>query len=610
MLCFALVAIMLLSLAACGSKTEETTAKPGGDTPESALAGTYKITVWTSETAGVKELTQQQIQAFMDANPGVVIQATIEGIGEGEAATQMVTSVEDGADLYFFAQDQLARLVQAAALTELGVKATETVQTTNDASAVKAATVNGKVYCYPATSDNGYFMFYDKSVIDESHLDSLEDLIADCEAAGKMFSFQLEGSGWYNASFFFAVGCHSDWTTDDTGAYVSVDDDFNSDKGVIALKGMQKVLKSTAYNNAASTADFEAAVPSAVVISGTWDSATAKRILGDNYGVTDLPSFTIDGQTYHLGSFSGNKLVGVKPQTDAKRAAVLQALALFLTNKECQLQRFEQFGWGPSNLEAQASEAVKSDETLSALASQNKYAIPQGQIHGSWWDISKSYATAAKGAETDADITAALDSYGKAIKGLFSMSVDEKEAFTVIGKFDGHDWNFDVEMEQTPEGTWMTKDPIAFKAGDEFQTRQGKAWDVQFGAVDAETGLSTKNNFVVSADGNYYVKLVFDKDAKTGVVTLEKVNPNYGWTVIGSIGGDSWTVDLYMEPDAAGIWRSVPLELKAGDEFKVRFGKAWDTSYGNGTANFVVETAGTFVIVFDPTTTIVSLEAK
>lgn len=600
-----LVVGTLFTLASCNQsdttkKPDETTAPTPEDNP---LAGTYNIVVWTSETAGVSAQVASQITKFCEANPGIVINPTIEGIGEGEAATQMITSVEDGADLFFFAQDQLSRLVQAAALNPLGVQTTATVKANNDTISVKASSIGDKIYAYPATSDNGYFMYYDKSVIDEAHLGSLEDLIADCEKAGRLFSFNLEGSGWYNASFFFATGCHSIWETDETGSFISVDDNFNSENGFIALKGMEKLLKSTAYHDSASAADFDAAVKSAVVVSGTWDSAIAKQILGDNYGVAELPSFTYNGKSYHLGSFSGNKLVGVKPQLDAKKAAVLQQLALYLTNKECQLERFESFGWGPSNLEAQASDAVKNDVTLAAFAKQNAYANPQLTIHGSWWDISKSYATATKEATSDDDIRAALTSYEKAINGLFTMPTDEKEAFTVIGAFDGHNWNADIEMSQKPEGTWYTNEPIAFKVGDEFKVRQGKSWDVDFGEGGFKGG-----NVKVEEDGNFYVKFVYDKVANTGVITLEKVNPNTGWTLIGTIAGSNWNEDFYMEPDEGGLWRTTEAyDMAAGTEFKVRQGLSWDVSYGNGTANFVVETEGRYYVEFNPETQVVSL---
>lgn len=500
----ALVMALMLCLTACGGKKNN---EGEGAGTETSLEGTYDITVWVSEVANVKELTEQQIAKFCEENPGIVINATVEGVSESESATQMINSVEDGADIFCFAQDQLSRLVMAGALNKLGAQTAATVKELNDAGAVKAASVGGELYCYPLTSDNGYYMYYDKSVVKAEHLDSLEDIIADCEAAGRLFSMELETSAWYNISFLFATGCVSEWTTDAEANFVSVNDTFNSDKGVIALKGMQKLLKSPAYNSSSAGADFAAAVPSAVVISGTWAANDVKAALGDNYGATDLPSFTVDGKSYHMASFSGNKLLGVKPQVDAKKGAVLQKLALYLTNETCQIQRFEQFGWGPSNLKAQATDAVKNDPALSALAAQSAYATPQGNIHGSWWDLAKVYAVAAKSATTDAELKAALQAYDDSIQGLFSMSDEVKNAFTVIGSINGTSWDMDFPMENV-DGAWVSKDTFALTAGMEFKVRKGLSWDVAFPA----------NNYVVEKDGNYKIKLTVS--GETGTVEL------------------------------------------------------------------------------------------
>lgn len=495
---FALAAALVLGLTACGKKN-------GDDLSD--LNGTYDITVWVSEVDGVKELTEEQIKAFCDANPGIVINATVEGVSEKESATQMVTSVEDGADIFCFAQDQLARLVVAGALNKLGTSAAAAVTEMNDAGSVAAASVGGVLYCYPLTADNGFYMFYDKSVIKEEHLDSLEDIIADCEAAGKMFSFMLEGSAWYNSSFFFATGCSSEWEIDASGEFTAVSDNYNSEAGIIALKGMQKVLKSKAYNNSDSGSDFVAAVPSAVVISGIWANNTVKQALGDNFGATDLPSFTVDGKSYHLGSFIGNKLIGVKPQTDAKKGAVLQKLALYLTGEECQLQRFEKLGWGPSNIKAQANDAIKSDPALTAFAMQSAYARPQTNVNGGWWDIAKLYATAAKNATTDAELKTALQNYEDSVNGLLSMSSEVKEAFTVIGNINGDGWTVDLPMEKQSDGSWITKEAYTLEAGNEFKVRQGKSWDVAYG--------KDGNNYVVETAGTYKIKLTLNGEQGT-----------------------------------------------------------------------------------------------
>lgn len=576
----------------------------GGNDTTTLNKTTYDITVWVSETEGVAALTQTQIAKFNEENPLYSFNATVEGVSEGESATQMITSVEDGADIYCFAQDQLNRLILAGALNKLGVAASQTVTELNDSASVSAATVGENLYCYPLTSDNGYYMYYDTSVIPEADLGSLETLIADCEKAGKMFSFQLEGSGWYNASFFFATGCSSVWDTDVDGNFTAVHDTFNSAEGIIALEGMQKLLKSTCYLNSQNASDFSAAVPSAIVISGTWDSAIAQAALGENYGATKLPSFTVDGKTYQLGSYNGSKLMGVKPQADATKAAALQALALYLTGETCQQQRLDQFGWGPSNKVVQTSDSFKSNVALKALAEQNEFAVVQGQIQGKWWDISKTYATAAKKAElndTEA-LQAALDAYTKALGDVISMPADEKEAFGVVGSVASMTdtegwtaWSTDIKMTQKgSSGVWYTNAPILLTVGDEFKVRQGGGWTVNFGVGEAVGG----DNIVIETTGYYYVKLVYDKDANTGVVTLEKNSPLSGWTVIGSMNSDTWSIDIQMAVQEDGTtYKTVePITFVAGDEFKVRQAEDWTVAYGDGGANFVVETAGSYYV--------------
>lgn len=490
-----LAVFMCLSLAACKGGND------GGETTDGPQ--TYDIVVWVSESDGVKELTQQQIDRFNAENEDVQINATIEGISESDSATQMITDVESGADIYCFAQDQLARLVQAGALSVLGENASAIVKSNNDAGAVNAATVDGKLYCYPLTSDNGYFMYYDKSVISEDIVDDLAALVKACEDNNKFFSMEYKTSAWYNAAFFFATGCVSNWVCDSEGKFTGVNDTFNSAEGLAAMKGMQILAQSPAANSSSDGADFSKG--SAVVVTGTWGKAAVEEALGANMGVTDLPSFTVDGQTYHLGSFSGNKLMGVKPQTDAVKASALHKLAQYLTNEECQLERFNNFGWGPSNVGAQSNDAVKSDPTLVALAAQNAYATPQGQIHGSWWDIAKVLGTVAEEAKSDADLQKGLDDYKAAIDGLFDMDPAVANAFTVIGSFDGHAWDFDAEMTEQ-DGKWVSA-PINFAAGDEFKVRKGLSWDEAYPA----------DNFKVETAGSFSVVL----DPATGDVTLQ-----------------------------------------------------------------------------------------
>jgi arabinogalactan oligomer/maltooligosaccharide transport system substrate-binding protein len=510
---------MVFSLAACGgsstnqggneqpSNTSETSNQPAND--PNSLAGDYSIKVWAAEAN--MDLMKRQIEAFNSSNDqGIKFTPTINPKSEADAGTDMITDIEAGPDLFWFAQDQFARLVQAGALAKLGAKASETVGAANDKGAVAAASVDGQLYAYPASADNGYFMYYDKRYIPDADVDSLEKLIKDCEDAKKFFAFETKTGGWYIASWFFGTGCKSEWKMDSDGKFIGVDDTFCSPNGLIAVKGMYKLVSSPFYVSSSSAAEFDQGA--AVVVTGTWAAEDVKKILGDNMGITDLPSFNVDGKDYHLGSFNGYKLIGVKPQTDAKKAAVLHLLAQFLTDYDRQMERFKELAWGPANLQAQATEDVKKAPHLAALLKQNEYSVPQGQIHGSWWDTSKAIGEDVQNSDgSDAQLQAALDTYKSKIDGIFTMSDEVKNAFTVIGAVGGSMWDKDFPMTETAPGVWKSNDKFDLKAGDELKCRQGLSWDVSFG--------NGGDNFKVEKDGNYTIVLTLDGD--TGNVSLE-----------------------------------------------------------------------------------------
>ena len=410
-----LVVVMLVScLASCVGGNDNQ--PDNGDAGNSQTPEKEVVKIWVSEVAGAKALAEEQIKEFLAANPDIDAKYSFEvsGVSEADAASAVLADVAQAPDIFCFAQDQLARLVQADALAKPGVQATANVKAANDSISVSAASIADTLYAYPLTSDNGYYMYYDTSVI--TNPDDLAQIVADCEAAGKYICYELENA-WYTASFFMATGCHSTWTMDESGKFTAVDDTYNSAAGIAAMKGMQIVTKSEWYVN--SSSEFNGA---GVVITGIWNANTAEEVLGENFGVTDLPSFTVDGESYHLASFSGNKLMGVKPQANAEKVAMLHKLAQYLTGAECQLERYEEFQWGPSNLEAQANDSVKANVSLAALALQNNYAVPQGNIHGGWWDVAKLLGGESKNAVTVEDLQLALDTYKATVEGLLTSA--------------------------------------------------------------------------------------------------------------------------------------------------------------------------------------------
>ena len=399
--------VLTLGLAACGSSSStgstaesaapaESTAA-GSDAAESTAAessaadaaaedvdyGSGNITIWVAEE--VTAFTQTQAEQFLQDNPAYSgYTVTVEAVGEGDAASNMITDVEGGADIYGFAQDQLARLVSAGAVMEVIGDYADFVSTSNDSGAVSAATMGDSIYAFPVTSDNGYFLYYDSSVVTDPT--SLEAIVADCEEAGKGFYIEIN-SGWYQTAFFFATGCELTYEADSAGNFTSSNVTYASEEGLTALKALINLASSSAFYNGSSVSN---ATNAAAIVDGTWDSGAAKELFGDNYACAKLPSFEVGGQEYQMSGFGGFKLLGVKPQTDTNKAIVCMELAKYLSSAEVQLARYQEVGWGPSNLEAQADEAVQADEALTALAEQLTYTIPQGQYPNEYWDLATS----------------------------------------------------------------------------------------------------------------------------------------------------------------------------------------------------------------------------
>ena len=421
-----LTAAMAASLAACGGGGGTASTPSGGEatasTPTESTApvestapadvdyGTGEIKIWVADN--ITDFTKTKVDEFMAANPQFAgYTVTVEAVGEGDAAGNVITDVEASADIYGFAQDQIARLVSAGALEEVAPENIDAVKNGNDAGAVAAATVGDTLYAYPLTSDNGYFLYYDKSVVKDPS--TLEGIIADCEAAGKNFYMEIN-SGWYQTAFFFATGAKLTYETDNAGAFTACNADYASDAGLIALKEMIELKSSAAFQSGSS---ISSATNVGAIVDGTWDSGAAKDLFGENYACAKLPTFTgSDGATYQMSGFGGFKLLGVKPQQDENKLAVCDALAAYLASGEVQLARYEAVGWGPSNLEAQQSEAVQADVALSALAEQLAYTIPQGQYPDQYWPLATSLGDSIISGEltpasSDDDLMAALQSF-------------------------------------------------------------------------------------------------------------------------------------------------------------------------------------------------------
>ncbi len=336
-----------------------------------------------------QKMAEEMIEAFKKEYTDKNYTITYNIVSEADAAGTITTDVSQGADVYAFANDQLLVLHRAGALAQVGGTYLADIQANNSASSVEAATFDGKVYAYPYSDDNGYFLYYDKSKV--SNPGSIEGILADCAAAGAKFIFDLDNS-WYEAGFFFGAGASYNVTYASDGSVSEVLCDFDDEvKGVIAGKAMIALANSAAFLNgddnsitaALGDGTFGAAV------SGTWNAENVQNLLGENYAACKLPTFTVDGQTYQMGSFAGCKLYGVNPTSD--HLADAHRLAAFLSSEAMQTKRFEDMQIGPSNIKVAASEAVQANIALAALAQQAEFATAQVAVPGGFWAAVESF---------------------------------------------------------------------------------------------------------------------------------------------------------------------------------------------------------------------------
>ena len=421
------LAICFISLASCSSfvpnvvsKSEEKAFSSSSFSNDS-LAGfdneSFNVKIWVDEK--IVDLTRKQVQDFSSLYNNVSINATIEPLSEGTAAASMLQDVQSGADIFCFYQDQLNQLKIAGAVAKLSDNYVSFIKSNNSEDSAKAATIGSSVYAYPITNDGGCFLYYDKTIISDEDAKDMTKILAKCRAAGKTLNFEARSNGFYGASYFLATGCRSTWTIDDnTGKFIAYNDTFGGNSGLIALKGIRELADRSVV--AANSQASKLGNTSAAVVSGVWEYEIAVKRLGDNLGCTEMPSFTVDEQSYHLSSFGGYKLLGVKPQIDEKKEKICHLLAQYLTNESCQTERFEQASWGPTNRISSQKEEVLNHPALAALRKQRSYACLQEQCPEEWY-VTLSTACKSVNTETsDDELRQILNTYIDSLPGLLS----------------------------------------------------------------------------------------------------------------------------------------------------------------------------------------------
>ena len=163
---------------------------------------TVKLTLW----GGAED--QKMLQSMVDdfekehaSEASFDIKLAVES--ETTCKETLLGDVEKGADVFAFPDDQLQALAASGVLQE--IRDADQVKQDNIKGAVEAASVNDRLFAYPMTADNGYFLYYNKKYFSGNDVKKLDTILAKAEKVHKKVTMDWT-SAWYLYSFFGNTG--------------------------------------------------------------------------------------------------------------------------------------------------------------------------------------------------------------------------------------------------------------------------------------------------------------------------------------------------------------------------------------------------------------------
>lgn len=350
-----------------------------------AVAEEVALRVWVGDNADV-EWINGVIEGFKAAHPDKTYNIEVGVQTEGDCSKVVLTDPEAAADVFTFADDQFNSLYNAGALQPVVDNPDAIIEANGgaDSAVVMAASHEGELYAYPATADNGYFMFYNKDFFTEEDVQTLDGMMAKAAEAGKRVGFPMSNA-WYLYSFFKGAGLYMNVTDDGVTNMCNWNATDTAITGVQVVEGLLAITANKGFVEADSD-PFVAGVKDGSIIagvSGTWNANVAAEAWGDSYAATKLPTFTVNGEQVQMSSFAGFKLVGVNAYSPNVGDAM--DFAAYMTNYDSQMSRFALRSQGPSNVQAAASEEVQTNPAIAALASQAAFADVQ-RVGQKFWD--------------------------------------------------------------------------------------------------------------------------------------------------------------------------------------------------------------------------------
>ena len=388
----------LLTAAACNSRPAPEESRPSEEERVS-------LTVWGAEED--EALLEEIFASFQAHYAGQAdFQISYQAQSESNCKDALLGDLEGGADVFTFADDQVAALAAAGGLDPIADAAA--VRGACLPAAVEAASVGDTLYAYPLTADNGYFLYYNKAYLTQEDVQSLDRMLEAAAQAGKLVSMDWS-SAWYVYAFFGNTGLEVGLNQDGLTNYCTWNSSDGPIRGVDVAQAMLDIAASPAFSDRPDVEFLDGVRDGTVIagISGVWNAVALEEVWGGDMGAAKLPTYTCAGRQVQMASFSGCKLVGVNAYSEHPDWA--DRLAQWIASEENQRLRFEMRGQGPANASAASSSQVQSSPAIAALLEQSNYSQLQ-RVGGKFWDpVAEFSASMSQGNPSGASLQVQLD---------------------------------------------------------------------------------------------------------------------------------------------------------------------------------------------------------
>lgn len=398
-----------LTLTGCSNTTGSQKKKVKKETADKEQ--TVKLTLWGG--AEDQKMLQSMVDDFKKEHASEAsfdIKLAVES--ETTCKETLLGDVEKGADVFAFPDDQLQALAASGVLQE--IRDADQVKQDNIKGAVEAASVNDRLFAYPMTADNGYFLYYNKKYFSGNDVKKLDTILAKAEKVHKKVTMDWT-SAWYLYSFFGNTGLKAGVNEDGVTNYCNWNSKKGKIKGIDVAQAMERIAGSSAFLNTTDDKFLKGVQNGSVIagVSGVWNANAIDKAWGKNYGAVKLPTYTCAGKQVQMASFTGYKMVGVNAYSSDVKWAM--KLAEWITNQDNQTRRFAERGQGPSNIKASQSGDIEKSPAIQAVIAQSEYGCLQ-RVGGNFWDpISSFGSSVANGTLSPKELQKELDDMVKKV---------------------------------------------------------------------------------------------------------------------------------------------------------------------------------------------------